>query len=174
MTDFRIENYDIGGNNAIANDGKLTGSEAKKAQKDGWTVWDGYSSNDLQPENTKVKKQEAKKEAKKEYIDVEIFDKGGKNAIAGDGKLTGDEIVRANRAGYKRVYEGDTQKELDESSYKGLRDTRDLTFGITRSVSNKTPNKLAQGLAMCADALLFAFEFDIDMIRAVTGLREDY
>lgn len=55
--DFNIKNYDKGGMNAIAGDGKLTGEEIKLATKDGWNVWDGYSSNDKLPTNTKAEEQ---------------------------------------------------------------------------------------------------------------------
>ena len=42
---FEIRNYDKGGMNAIAGDGKLTGDEVKQARKDGYTIWDGYTAN---------------------------------------------------------------------------------------------------------------------------------
>ena len=169
MTDFKIEKYDIGGNGAIAGDGQLTGSEVKKAQKDGWTVWDGYSANNPQPENTKAKKQESKKE----YINFDEFDKGGKNAIAGDGKLTGDEVARANVAGYKHIYEGVTAEYLQENSFSALRDTRDITGSIGRAASNSTTNKFVRGLACTADLLLLPLEMAADFTKVMTGKRED-
>ena len=47
---FDITKYDTGGWSAIANDGRLTGSEVLKARKDNWLVFEGYNSNDPTPE----------------------------------------------------------------------------------------------------------------------------
>lgn len=45
---FDITKYDVGGTQSgdKAGDKKLTGDEVLKAQKDGWTVWDGYVEGD--------------------------------------------------------------------------------------------------------------------------------
>ncbi|MCQ2739584.1 MAG: hypothetical protein MJ237_05080 [bacterium] len=38
--------YDVGGNDSVAGDNKLTGEEVKKASADGWSVWDGFNNKD--------------------------------------------------------------------------------------------------------------------------------
>lgn len=45
---FDITKYDVGGTQSgdKAGDKKLTGDEVLKAQRDGWTVWDGYVEGD--------------------------------------------------------------------------------------------------------------------------------
>ena len=43
---FVFKNYDKGGYGAVKGDGKLTGEEIGMAAKDGWTVWDGFKSQD--------------------------------------------------------------------------------------------------------------------------------
>lgn len=48
-SDFRIEKYDIGGKNAKAGDGKLTGEEVKRAEQAGYSVWEGYEKKDGKP-----------------------------------------------------------------------------------------------------------------------------
>ena len=164
MADFKLESYDIGGKNALANDGKLTGSEVKKAQKDGWTVWDGYSSNDHQPENTKVKKQEAKKEAEKEYINFDEFDKGGNDAIEGDGKLTGDEVARANQAGYRHICDGVTKENM--SKYIAEREQGYAFGGILRATANKTKSKFAITTALVADLLIMPITMAVSFGQA--------
>ena len=47
--DFDFAKYDIGGNGATAGDGKLTGEEVAKANRAGYSVWDGYKAEDGQP-----------------------------------------------------------------------------------------------------------------------------
>lgn len=161
MVDFRIENYDKGGNNAIAGDGQLTGSEVKKAQKDGWTVWDGYNANDPAPENPKALAAEAKAEAEKQenVLDIDRFDKGGEGAIPGDGKLTGDEALRARRAGYTYAYDDnllgvDISKDgIEQHPYLGKRDKGYAFGGISRAAANATDNKFVYGCALVADML---------------------
>ena len=55
INSFDFSKYDVGGTDATASDGKLTGQEAQNARADGWTIWDGYSEEDLKqyggPEN---------------------------------------------------------------------------------------------------------------------------
>ena len=49
---FNFKLYDIGGKDATADDGKLTGEEVKKAKADGWNVWEEYSQCDHSPLNS--------------------------------------------------------------------------------------------------------------------------
>lgn len=56
---FDFSKYDVGGTDSTANDGKLTGEEAKNARADGWTIWDGYSEEQGVPENVNQKSDNA-------------------------------------------------------------------------------------------------------------------
>ena len=174
MTNFEISKYDIGGKNAIPGDGKLTGSEIKKAKKDGWNVWDGYSTNDSQPEKTpKAMRKEAKaakkaaRKASKNYIDFKRFDKGGKNAIADDGVLTGDEVIRANRAGYDCIFDGDTKEGLQICPSYAKRAKKYAAGCITRRTAYNHKSKFLRGLAMCADMLIMPIELGISLGQAL-------
>lgn len=48
---FKFSQYDVGGNGATANDGKLTGDEVQKARSAGWNVFDGMDENNI-PDRT--------------------------------------------------------------------------------------------------------------------------
>ena len=167
MTTFEIRNYDKGGMNAIAGDGKLTGKEVKLAQKDGWTVWDGYSVNDGVPTNTNTQENEVAKE----YINFDEFDIGGKNAIAGDGVLNGAEAERAREAGYDSIWDGRTKEDLEKYPDMGLRKEGYAFGGITRTAANNTDNKFVRGMALVADLVLMPVTFPISFIQAFN--RED-
>ena len=164
---FEIRNYDKGGMNAIAGDGKLTGDEVKLAKKDGWNVWDGYSAQDQAPTSLKAEK----KEAEKEYINFDEFDIGGKNAIAGDGVLTGAEADRAREAGYKGIFEGRTKEDIEKYPDMGLREQGYAFGGIVRAAANNTDNKFVRGAALLADLVLMPITFPVSFIQAFN--RED-
>ena len=164
MAEFRIENYDKGGMNAIAGDKKLTGNEVKKAVKDGYNVWDGYTANDPVPERTVKEETKAKK-----YIDFDKFDIGGKDAIAGDEKLTGDELTRAIRAGYN-VSSLTTKEDIARSQKAntdyGAKD--EVLLGtLVRAVAEKTPNKLAQGATCLLEVLLAPITLPISLVQEI-------
>ena len=48
-TNFDFSKFDIGGKGAKAGDGVLTGAEVTRAQRAGYTVWDGYKKTDPTP-----------------------------------------------------------------------------------------------------------------------------
>ena len=90
------------------------------------------------------------------------FDIGGKNAVAGDGKLTGQEVERAQRAGYS-VWEGYEEKdgipaEMNAKGYAIGAFTRDAAL---------VDNKACQVGAMIVDVLLSPITFPISMIQGV-------
>ena len=43
---FDFSKYDVGGSDATAGDGRLTGGEVKQAMADGWNVWDEFRKGD--------------------------------------------------------------------------------------------------------------------------------
>lgn len=53
MTTFDFAKYDIGGKFATAGDGKLTGAEVRKAQADGWNVWERFTKYNNVGDNNK-------------------------------------------------------------------------------------------------------------------------
>lgn len=53
--DFDFHKFDIGGKNAQAGDGKLTGEEVEKAKQAGYSVWEGYTEKDSKPSETNGK-----------------------------------------------------------------------------------------------------------------------
>lgn len=167
--DFDFKQYDIGGYNAIAGDGKLTGDEVKKAKKDGYNVWDGYTSKDPIPANEKKVKaeQEEKARVEKKAFKFEEFDIGGNDAIAGDGKLTGDEVNRARIAGYDVDYVG-----LHDgfSSDKSNLVTESVDVGtpigtIARNTARHTSNKFLIGTAQALDLLVMPVTAPISLIQ---------
>lgn len=164
--DFDFKKYDVGGYNAIAGDGKLTGDEVSKAKKDGFeTVWDGYTSNDKIPENVKKAEAEAKaaEEKKAKAFDFAKYDIGGNNAIAGDRKLTGDEVIRANSAGYENVYEGTTSDQSD-SIYESWAVGTPFV-GLTRLAARHTESKALRVTANVVDCLLLPITLPIAVVQ---------
>ncbi|MBO5738583.1 hypothetical protein J6R97_04515 [bacterium] len=104
---------------------------------------------------------------KKETIFFAEFDKGGEGAKANDGKLTGYEVKRARWAGYDRIVDGITAKDIKKNPERGYRNTEMFTGTISRAVANNTHNSFLNTISFFADGCILPLEMAADWVRVL-------